>query len=163
MEIIGQAYQGLFVAAILLLAFLILISILRSVIGPRIADRIIAINMIGTMIIMIIAVLSVMLDQNYLVDICLIYAMISFLGVVVLCKIYTGVYLQKKGRKATLEAVMENIRIQQQNNCACQHDDDTKQHDDNTKPYNDDTGQQGSSDSYDIAASTQNQSEKEGE
>ncbi len=156
MEIIGQAYQGLFVAAILLLAFLILISILRSVIGPRIADRIIAINMIGTMIIMIIAVLSVMLDQNYLVDICLIYAMISFLGVVVLCKIYTGVYLQKKGRKATLEAVMENIRIQQQNNCACQHDDNTKQHDDNTR-------QQGSSDSSAIAASTQNQSEKEGE
>ena len=105
---------------------------------------------------MIIAVLSVMLDQNYLVDICLIYAMISFLGVVVLCKIYTGVYLQKKGRKATLEAVMENIRIQQQNDCACQHDDNTKQHDDNTR-------QQGSSDSSAIAASTQNQSEKEGE
>lgn len=148
MEIIGQAYQGLFVATVLLLAFLILISILRSVIGPRIADRIIAINMIGTMIIMIIAVLSVMLDQNYLVDICLIYAMISFLGVVVLCKIYTGVYLQKKGRKATLEAVMENIRIQQQNGCACQDDDDTKampkESPDKTK-----------------AASAQNQNEKE--
>ncbi len=113
MEIIEQAYYGLFIATILILALLILFCILRSALGPRTADRIIAINMIGTMIIMIIAVLSVLLDQNYLVDICLIYAMISFLGVVVLCKIYTGVYLQKKGRKATLKAIDENIRDQQ--------------------------------------------------
>ena len=113
MEIIEQAYYGLFIVTILILALLILFCILRSALGPRTADRIIALNMIGTMIIMIIAVLSVLLDQNYLVDICLIYAMISFLGVVVLCKIYTGVYLQKKGRKATLKAIDENIRDQQ--------------------------------------------------
>lgn len=115
MEIIEQAYQGFFVVTVLILALLILICIIRSALGPRTADRIIAINMIGTMIIMMIAVLSVMLDQNYLVDICLIYAMISFLGVVVLCKVYTGVYLQKKGRKATLEAVAENISAQKKN------------------------------------------------
>lgn len=112
MGVIEQAYQGLFIVTVLILALLVICSILRSVAGPRTADRIIAINMAGTMIIMIIAVLSVVLDQNYLVDICLIYAMISFLGVVVLCKIYTGVYLQKKQRKATLEAVAENIREQ---------------------------------------------------
>lgn len=132
MEIIEQAYQGLFIATVLLLALLILICILRSALGPRIADRIIAINMIGTMTIMIIAVLSVMLNQNYLVDICLIYAMISFLGVIVLCKIYTGVYLQKKNRKATLEAVIENVHIQQakpvepQDSCAAQEKEGTK-------------------------------------
>lgn len=119
MEIIEQAYQNLFVVVILLLALLIICCILRSAIGPRTADRIIAINMTGTMIIMIIAVLSVMLDQNYLVDICLIYAMISFLGVVVLCKIYTGVYLQKKHRKATLEAIVENIHEQQTDHVQC--------------------------------------------
>ena len=113
MEIIEQAYQGLVTVVVLFLALLIICCILRSAIGPRTADRIIAINMTGTMIIMIIAVLSVMLDQNYLVDICLIYAMISFLGVVVLCKIYTGVYLQKKHRKATFEAIAENIHDQQ--------------------------------------------------
>ena len=34
-------------------------------------------------------------------DICLIYAMLSFLAVVVLTKVYTGVYLERrdKGRK----------------------------------------------------------------
>ena len=68
--------------------------------------------MIGTMIIMIIAILSVYLDENYLVDVCLIYAMLSFLGVVVLCKVYTGVYLQRKNRKADLGAIEDNVNRQ---------------------------------------------------
>lgn len=109
METIGHAYDLLMSAAVIILAVLVIASIIRSVLGPKISDRIIAVNMTGTMIIMIIAVLSVMLDENYLVDVCLIYAMISFLGVVVLCKVYTGVYLQKKNRKADLMAIDENL------------------------------------------------------
>ena len=81
--------------------------------GPRIADRIIAVNMIGTMVILILAILSVYLEESYLVDVCLIYAMISFLGVVVLCKVYTGVYLQKKQMQADLNAVEDNLRRQE--------------------------------------------------
>ena len=91
MELIQRAYDALLIGSVLVLAVLIIFSMLRSVRGPGIADRIIAVNMIGTMIIMIIAVLSVYLGENYLTDICLIYALISFLGVVVLCKGYTGV------------------------------------------------------------------------
>ena len=113
MEVIGQAYDGLLTGAVIVLAVLIICSIVRSVLGPRIADRIIAVNMVGTMIIMIIAILSVYLEENYLVDVCLIYAMISFLGVVVLCKVYTGVYLQKKQMQADLNAVEDNLRRQE--------------------------------------------------
>lgn len=113
MELILQAYHGLLIGAVIVLAVLIIISMIRSVLGPRIADRIIAVNMIGTMIIMIVAILSVYLDENYLVDICLIYAMISFLGVVVLCKVYTGVYLQNKRMKANMEAIEDNLAGQQ--------------------------------------------------
>lgn len=112
MEIITKAYEFLLTGAATLLAVLIIISMIRSVLGPGISDRIIAVNMIGTMIIMVIAVLSVFLDENYLVDVCLIYAMISFLGVVVLCKVYTGVYLQKKKRKADLGAIEDNVMNQ---------------------------------------------------
>lgn len=113
METVEYAYRSLMLAAVVILAVLIMFSIVRSVRGPRIADRIIAVNMIGTMVIMIIAILSVYLDENYLVDICLIYAMISFLGVVVLCKVYTGVYLQKKRMHANMRAIEENLRHQQ--------------------------------------------------
>ena len=109
METVEYACRSLMLAAVVILAVLIMFSIVRSVRGPRIADRIIAVNMIGTMIIMIIAVLSVYLGENYLTDICLIYALISFLGVVVLCKVYTGVYLQKKHMKADLNAIEDNL------------------------------------------------------
>lgn len=112
MEIMEQAYSVLFTVSVLILAVLIICSMIRSVLGPRTADRIIAVNMAGTMVISIIAILSVFLEQNYLVDICLIYAMISFLGVVVLCKVYTGVYLKEKNMQANLEAIDYNIRSQ---------------------------------------------------
>lgn len=110
---IEQAYELLLVGSMIVLALLIIASIVRSVRGPGISDRIIAVNMTGTMIILIIAVLSVYLEENYLVDVCLIYAMISFLGVVVLCKVYTGVYLQKKKRKANMDAIIDNLQHQE--------------------------------------------------
>ena len=112
MELIEQAYGILLTGVLIVLAVLIIFSILRSVLGPKISDRIIAVNMTGTMIIMVIAILSVYLDENYLVDVCLIYAMISFLGVVVLCKVYTGVYLQRKNLKADLGAIEDNLSRQ---------------------------------------------------
>ena len=109
MELIQQAYDLLMTAAVVILAVLIILSIIRSILGPGISDRIIAVNMIGTMIIMVTAIFSVWLNENYLADVCLIYAMISFLGVVVLCKVYTGVYLQRKHMKADLGAIEDNL------------------------------------------------------
>lgn len=108
----GRVYDIILTIAMIVLAVLIIASIIRSVLGPEIADRIIAVNMIGTMIIMMIAILSVFLDENYLVDVCLIYAMISFLGVVVLCKVYTGVYLQRKHMLADQHAIEDNLQHQ---------------------------------------------------
>ena len=112
MEGINQAYEILLTGAMIVLAVLIVLSLIRSILGPGIPDRIIAVNMTGTMIIMVIAILSVLLDENYLVDVCLIYAMISFLGVV-LCKVYTGVYLQRKHMKADLHAIDDNLHHQE--------------------------------------------------
>ena len=81
---------------LILLAVLVVLCLIRAVIGPRIADRIVAANMMGTMVIVMIAILAVMLDEGYLVDICIIYAMINFLAVIVLTKVYMGVYTEKK-------------------------------------------------------------------
>ena len=81
---------------VLLLAVLIFACLVRAVRGPRITDRILACNMIGTMTIAIIAILGTVMEQSWLYDICLIYAMISFLAVVVLSRVYTGVYRRHK-------------------------------------------------------------------
>jgi len=89
-------FQGLFYGILSVLAVMLVLCLIRAVIGPRIADRLVAVNMMGTMVMVSIALLAVVKDQGYLVDICLIYAMISFLAVVVLTKIYTGVYRDAK-------------------------------------------------------------------
>ena len=82
------AYQYLFTGALMILAVLIGIILVRSIIGPRIIDRILCINMIGTLVICSIAILSQMLKESYLTDIAIIYAMLSFLTVLILASVY---------------------------------------------------------------------------
>ena len=62
-------------------------SLLRAIRGPRMADRILGINMTGSLTTAAIGVLAVLLEQSWLLDVCLIYCMISFLAVVVLAKV----------------------------------------------------------------------------
>ena len=86
--IIETAYQYLFTGAMVLLILLIGIMLVRAVIGPRITDRILSINMIGTMVISCILVLAVWLREDFLTDVAIIYAMISFLAVLMLAATY---------------------------------------------------------------------------
>ncbi|MCI5901200.1 MAG: cation:proton antiporter [Blautia sp.] len=100
MEIM-QSYPWIFSVMLIFLAILLVLCLIRSVIGPSISDRVVAVNMMGTIVMVIICILALQMGEGYLVDICLIYAMISFLAVVVLTKVYTGVYREKMdhGRK----------------------------------------------------------------
>ena len=92
---INMAYENLAIVVICSIAVLIVACLIRSVLGPRVTDRIVAVNSIGTMTITVIALFSVLLEEAYLLDVCLIYAMISFVAVIVLTKIYTGVYREE--------------------------------------------------------------------
>ena len=94
-----EAYNLLFTVVLAVLGVLLFLCLLRAILGPRIADRVVGINMIGTIVIMLIAILALMLGEGYLVDIAIIYAMLSFLAVVVLAKIYIGVYLARKAKE----------------------------------------------------------------
>lgn len=85
-------YHNLYITILVILAVMLFPCLIRAVKGPRIADRLVSVNMMGTMVMVMIAILALMLDEGYLVDICLIYAMISFLSVVVISKVYIGIY-----------------------------------------------------------------------
>ena len=106
-------FEGVLLGTMMVLAVLMLAAIIRSVRGPKVADRVIAVNMLGTITIVLIAVLSVYLKESYLVDVCLIYALISFLAVVVLTKVYTGIYLEKKGIRGDKAAIEDNLEHQE--------------------------------------------------
>ena len=93
-----NARHVLFVIGLVFLAILLLCCFIRAVLGPKVADRIVATNMMGTIVMVMIAILALQIDEGYLTDICIIYAMISFLAVVVLTKIYVRVYNERKER-----------------------------------------------------------------
>ena len=83
--------------AIIFSSVIIFICFIRAIIGPTVADRLIAVNMIGTQVIIIIAELAFLLNEAWLADVACIYAALSFIGVVVLTKIYIGIYRKKHG------------------------------------------------------------------
>ena len=98
MRIIWE-HPWIFISIFIFLAVLLLFCLIRAIKGPTIADRVVAVNMMGTIVMVVIAMLAVYMGEGYLLDICLIYAMISFLAVIVLVKVYMGVYLEGKQEK----------------------------------------------------------------
>lgn len=90
-----NAYAYLFQGAMAVLGLMLFVCLYRAVKGPTVADRIIAINMTGTITIGLILFLALLLKEGYLIDIALIYALLSFLAVVLLCRIYIGIYRAK--------------------------------------------------------------------
>jgi len=107
--ILDQIFNGILIGCMVIMSILIIIAIIRSVIGPATSDRIIAVNMIGTITIVLIAILTVFMDEDYLADVCLVYSMISFVAVVVLIKVYTGIHLEKRGIRDGKEAIEANL------------------------------------------------------
>ena len=100
---VEQAYHGLGVVAMAVLMVLAILCLVRCIRGPRVSDRVLAVNMVGTLTIIMVGVLVVMLGEGYLADVALVYAMISFLAVIVLSTVYTGIYYEHKHEKELLE------------------------------------------------------------
>lgn len=94
-----DSYAKFSTVILVVLAIIAIALLVRAIMGPTAADRGVAINMLGTITMSMIAVLLVKLREGYLADICLIYAMISFLAVIVLCKVYYGAYRARKKAK----------------------------------------------------------------
>ncbi len=92
---IDQAYTLLYSLALVALTPLIGIMLFRAIRGPRLTDRLLAVNMICTMVVAGIVILCVLLQEPYLTDIALIYALISFVSVL----IFTAVQVRGKRKE----------------------------------------------------------------
>jgi len=85
---IGFIQNILLSAAMVILAGSMLLTLIRAMIGPRFTDRILAVNMISTQTIMLICLLAFLIGEQYLVDVALVFAMISVMAVVSLANLY---------------------------------------------------------------------------
>lgn len=81
---------NLFLGACIVLAIMIYFCLYRAYVGPTAADRVMAINIIGTKTVVIIALISYIFLEGYFLDIALAYALISFITTIGVAK-----YLEK--------------------------------------------------------------------
>ena len=93
--------------ALCVLACSMMLVFIRAVKGPRFTDRIVAINMIGTMTTAVICILSIYLHSSSLMDVALVYTLLSFLAVVVMCHVVT---LHHKGRLLYLSKLYQKAK-----------------------------------------------------
>lgn len=82
-----QVRDALLVFGAIVLAALMLATLVRAILGPRFTDRIIAVNVINTLVVAEIVLLSVWMKEDFLADVALVYALLSFLSVVVVSRL----------------------------------------------------------------------------
>ena len=58
----------------------------RAIVGPTTQDRVLAVNVLGTNTVIVLALLAVGLGEQSLVDIALVYALLNFLMAVAISK-----------------------------------------------------------------------------
>ena len=95
----AETYALLMQGAMVLLGLCLAVCLFRACRGPKTADRVVAVNMAGTVTILLILFLALLTEEGYLVDVAMIYALLSFLAVILLCRIFIGAYREKHGKE----------------------------------------------------------------
>lgn len=76
----------MFVAAAIAVLVTMGLALVRAVLGPTVFDRILALNMVGTKTMLLIAVLGFLTERPEFLDIALVYALINFIGTIAVLK-----------------------------------------------------------------------------
>ncbi|MEL6962016.1 MAG: monovalent cation/H+ antiporter complex subunit F [Pseudomonadota bacterium] len=61
-------------------------ALARALLGPSVFDRILAVNLFGTLTVVLIALLGFVIDRPEFLDISLVYALINFIGTIAVTK-----------------------------------------------------------------------------
>ena len=93
----NAAYRILYLSVLAALGVAILLELIRAVTGKLTIDRFVGVNMITTTTVLAIGVLAMFLGESYLPDIMIVYVVLSFLALMILCRLYINLYGKKKG------------------------------------------------------------------
>jgi multisubunit Na+/H+ antiporter MnhF subunit len=104
-----SAYKAMFEVAVILLAVGAVFTLVRAILGPRVTDRILGAGMAGTIVTIIIALLSYVLDEAYLLDVCLLYCLLNFLTVIVLVKVFMARHREREFRRSRNEEEEDHV------------------------------------------------------
>lgn len=94
---IGQAYSYLYLAVCICLGIAVVATLIRSITAKTIIGRFVGVNMLTTIILIVICILTLFLKESYLTDVALIYALLSCISVILLSKIYINLFKKDNG------------------------------------------------------------------
>ena len=64
------------------------LAMIRALLGPTLYDRVLALNTLGTKIVLLIAVLGFLAGRPEFLDLALVYALINFIGTIAVLKYF---------------------------------------------------------------------------
>jgi multicomponent Na+:H+ antiporter subunit F len=71
-------------------AFFVIFSLLRIGLGPTVGDRVVGLDTLNTLVVASMIVLGAAFDQVILVDVAIIYALLSFVGTLYVARYLEG-------------------------------------------------------------------------
>ncbi|MFI3168773.1 MAG: MrpF/PhaF family protein [Faecalibacterium sp.] len=86
---LSEPMQSVMLCVLVVLILLILACLVYAIISHRFTDKIVAANMIGSLTMNIMVIFALYLGQSYILDSGMIIALLSFLSVIVLCRVVT--------------------------------------------------------------------------
>lgn len=96
---IEQAYSILFSVVLVCLGIAAFITLIRTITGKTLINRLIGTNILSTITLIAICVLAILFKEAYLPDIAIVFALLSCIAVMLLCKIYINLFEKKQGGK----------------------------------------------------------------
>ncbi len=86
-------------AAIIAIFVVMVMAIIRTVMGPSLYDRILAVNMFGTKTVLMIALLGFSMGRPEFLDIAMVYALINFISVIGVLRFSDSVGFKEPSKK----------------------------------------------------------------
>ena len=93
---IEQAYRILYTVVLSCLGAALPVALVRAVTSHHIVQRLMAVNLIGTIVILLICVLTLALQEDYIADVALLYVVLSFAAVLILSRVYIDRFSRMK-------------------------------------------------------------------
>jgi multicomponent Na+:H+ antiporter subunit F len=77
-------------AVVTVITIAIFLSFFRIIKGPTVGDRVIALDAATTITTALLAVLAVVYDREWLIDVAIIYALLSFIAIIAIARYLEG-------------------------------------------------------------------------
>lgn len=80
-------FHNVLLALLIGLCLCALAALMYIIIAKRFEDRLVGVNLVSTIVLNIIAILTIVLDTTFIIDVAIVYAFLGFLAIVVLCRL----------------------------------------------------------------------------